>query len=168
LPLAAGIGAAIGLSLWIPPDGSVKTLYDRITLTTALPFLLSVSLFPGFFEELFWRGYVQRRLLARWSPWIAISVTALIFGLFHVTPHSIVNAFIVGLWLGVLAYKTDSIWPGVVCHAFINGSWNLYQVGERLFGIPEQPPMLVLIVGGAVIVVCFCASVGLIFSRRKC
>lgn len=167
-PLAIGVCAALALARWIPPQQSPGSLYDNITPRTAVPFLLFISLFPGFFEELLWRGYVQRKLLARWSPWLAISVSSGMFALFHMTPHAVANNFVLGIWFGVLAHKSDSIWPSIVCHAFINGSWNFYQIGERLFGFPEQPSLPVMITGGVTFFICFCISLRLISAKGKC
>jgi membrane protease YdiL (CAAX protease family) len=61
-------------------------MYERMTPVVAVPFVLFIAAFPGFNEELLFRGYIQRRLLARWSPWLAISVTSALFALMHVMP----------------------------------------------------------------------------------
>lgn len=182
LPLAVGVAMAMELTLGIPADDPIQSLFTGIKTTNAIPFLIFISVLPGVCEELFWRGYVQRRLMARWSPWVAIVLTSLFFALFHVTPRTlldlhtaphavlnalVLNAFIVGLWLGVLAHKTDSVWPAVACHAFVKAAWYSYEVGQRLFGIPEELPRNVLVGGSALIVVCFCTSVGLMLIKRK-
>lgn len=167
LPLAVGVALVHLIALVIPPDPSVAKLYEQMTAGWAVPFLLFISLAPGLMEELLFRGYLQRRLLERWRPGTAILVTAVIFGVFHVTPHAAANAFVIGLWLGVLAWRTGSIWPGVLCHAFINGAWNVWQVGSRLWGIPETPPVWLAVCGGALIVVSFVLSVGIVWRRES-
>lgn len=101
-----------------------------MTNTWAVPFILLIGLLPGIAEEILFRGYLQRRFIDRWGPAQGIAVTSIIFGLFHVTPHGIALATIIGVWLGMLAYQIGSILPGIFCHAAINSGWNIGQVGK--------------------------------------
>lgn len=165
LPLAVGIAIAEWLTNFFPPDESVAMLYEQMTAAWAIPFILFIALGPGFMEEIFFRGYMQTRLLERWRPWVAILVTSIIFGLFHVTPHAMANAFVIGLWIGVIAWRTGSVWPGIACHAFINGMWNIWHVGHQVWGFPETPPPLLSVIGGMAIVACFCWSAWLLWRR---
>jgi membrane protease YdiL (CAAX protease family) len=167
VPLAIGLSLAIALAQVIPPDPSVALLYEQMTWQAAIPFVLFISLAPGIGEELLFRGYMQKRLLERWSPTAAILVTSLLFGLMHVTPHSVANAFVIGLFLGVLAWRTGSVWPGVVCHAFINGSWNVWNIGARLDAWQQIPPLPLAVAGGAVVMVCFGVSVWLMVNASS-
>ena len=104
------------------------------------------------------RGYMQRRLLKRWAPWLAILVSSILFAVMHVTPHAISFAFPIGVWLGYVAWKTDSIWPTIFCHALINGTWNIVNVYSQLLEIPEQTQYVVLGVLFVVGLVCFVFS----------
>ena len=130
------------------------------------PFVLFIALVPGFVEETFFRGYMPRRLLQRWSPAVGILVTTALFAIMHITPHAVVNAFVIGLWLGVLAWRTGSVWPGVVSHAFINGSWNIWQIGKVLGVFPRTPHVTVTATLCAVVLGCFLASVWLLARKR--
>ena len=166
LPLTVSLGLAYTLPETIPTDPSVAAMYEKMTWASALPFLLFISLAPGLCEEVLFRGYVQRQFLNRWGPWTAILLTSVLFALFHIMLHAIAVALPLGIWLGWLAWKTGSIWPGVVCHAFVNGSWNVYQVGAQLNLLPAEPPMPVWTAVGAIAVVAFAASISLVTSRR--
>ncbi len=166
VPLAIGIALAVALAQVVKPDPSVELLYKQMTWEWAVPFVLFIALVPGFVEETFFRGYMQRRLLQRWSPMVAILVTTVLFALMHVMPHAMVNAFVIGLWLGVLAWRTGSVWPGVVSHAFINGAWNVWQVGVALAVFPPTPPVAVAVTICAVVLSCFFVSVWLLAKRR--
>jgi membrane protease YdiL (CAAX protease family) len=145
VPLAIGVGLALWLKEYMEPDPSIKTLYEKMTPATSVPFILFIALAPGFCEEILFRGYVQRRFLERWSAWVALLVTSVIFGVFHVMPHAILAAFPLGLWFGVLAWRSGSIWPGILCHAAVNGAWNVRNVGMKLGFFPEEMPTVVLI-----------------------
>jgi len=166
-PLSLAVGAAIWLTRFIPPDPSVGILYEQMTKTWAVPFLLFISLVPGLAEESLFRGYMQRRFLARWGAGPAILLTTFLFGLMHVMPHAIALAFILGLWLGVIAWKTGSIWPSAACHAFVNGAWNIYQLGVRFEYLPRVPSPVVWIAGAAVVLVCFFGSVSMLFRKTR-
>jgi membrane protease YdiL (CAAX protease family) len=166
IPLAVGLGLAYALSFMLAPDTSTNGLYERMTWAAAVPFLVVIMLAPGFFEESLFRGYIQRRLLQRWSAWVAIAVTTMLFALMHVTPHAVLAMIPFGAWLGVLAWRTGSVWPGVVCHAFVNGAWSVWQIGQKLADWPEVPPTVVAAGAGAVAVGCFLASVWILAQQR--
>ena len=161
LPGAAGIIAACLLAEVIPPDSSVAELFGNMTIGWAVPFVLFIALAPGFMEEILFRGYLQRRLLQRWNPCFAILVSSSLFALFHITPHAIALAFIVGIWLGILAWRTDSIWPGIACHAFINGSLNVWRLGAMYGAWSATPSLTFSIIAITTVVVCFAVSVWL-------
>lgn len=154
------------VALVFPADDSLSSLYNNMTTFWAVVFIITIGVLPGIGEELFFRGYFQRRMLQRYRPWVAIGVTSVVFGLFHITPHGIALATIIGVWLGVIAWRTNSIWPSACCHAFINSSWNVYQVGRIHWGIPTVPPIWFSIIGGAVILVAFGASVWILLKMK--
>jgi membrane protease YdiL (CAAX protease family) len=145
VPLAIGVGLALWLKEYMEPDPSIKNLYEKMTPATAVPFILFIALAPGFCEEILFRGYVQRRFLERWSAWVALLVTSVNIAIFHVMPHAILAAFPLGLWFGVLAWRSGSIWPGILCHAAVNGAWNVRNVGMKLGFFPEEMSAVVLI-----------------------
>ncbi len=140
-PTALGLSFASALQQILPADESVATLYQNMTWPWVVPFLLFISLLPGFGEELLFRGYMQGRLLKRLAPFWAIGVTSLLFSLFHLTPHAIVFTFPIGIWLGLLAWQTNSVWPGIVCHAFLNFAWNVLQIGNVLLKWGDEVAM---------------------------
>jgi membrane protease YdiL (CAAX protease family) len=166
-PAALGLAAAQALARVIAPDPSVRKLYEQMTMDVAIPFILCIALAPGFMEELMFRGYIQRRLLQRWSPLIAIGVSSVIFAIMHITPHAIAFAFPVGLWLGVIAWRTGSVWPGILCHAFINGFWNIWQIGVRLAEVPARPQIVAAAIVVAVGIVCFLTTLGLFIRTSE-
>ena len=87
---------------------------------------IAFSIVPAVCEEWFFRGMLLRSLLKSHSVWKAIVISALVCGSFHVLSNSVialdrlVPSTIIGLMLGYLAYKSDSIWPGVILHSLNN------------------------------------------------
>lgn len=155
IPTAVGFGLAEALALILPPDPSFQMMFDNLTLTASAPFVLYIALAPGICEELMFRGYIQRRLLQRWTPVRAIGIATVIFALMHITPHAIVATFPIGLWLGVVAWRSGSIGPGILCHAFINGSVNAWRVLVKFGEISEMAQYIFLAVSLCVGLICF-------------
>ena len=92
---------------------------------------LVIGLLAPLSEELVFRGAVLRALL-QWNNhhWLCIFVSALFFSLVHGNPAQMPHAFLIGLLLGWLYYRTGSIIPGVVFH-WVNNTvayvmYNLY------------------------------------------
>lgn len=162
MPFGLGLAAAYALAEVIPPDETVAKLYKNMTPAMALPFIAFIAVAPAFAEELLFRGYLQRRLLERWNPWVAVLVTSAIFAAFHIQPHAVVFAFPIGIWLGILAWRTGSVWPGIVCHAAINGLWNVYQIGAHFTGREDEVPWTLMGVLGVIGLAAFAWSVVLL------
>jgi membrane protease YdiL (CAAX protease family) len=165
--LLVSVGVVILINAVLPGDESVLMLYKNITNGWAIVFIVLIGVLPGFGEELFFRGFLQRRMLKRFRPSVAIGVTSLVFGLFHVTPHGIALATIIGVWLGVIAWRTNSIWPSACCHAFVNSGWNVYQVGRFQWGFPDVPPVWFCVIGGTVVLAAFVWSVRILFRSAE-
>ncbi|MBK8058904.1 MAG: CPBP family intramembrane metalloprotease [Gemmatimonadetes bacterium] len=79
-------------------------------------------------EELFYRGYCQRRLAEAWGDGPAIVGISLLFAFSH-GQYLMANAYSVGMLLsvvlsavgfGVIFAATRSLWPSVVAHALVN------------------------------------------------
>ncbi len=75
-------------------------------------------------EEVVFRGAILRTLLNVFSQrqhWIAITVSAIIFGAIHMNLAQGIHGFLMGLLLGWMYYRTHSIIPGVIMH-WVNNS----------------------------------------------
>jgi membrane protease YdiL (CAAX protease family) len=93
-------------------DGSWWTI-------TLLSVLLSVI--PALVEETLFRGYMQRRFLRRWSPAVAITVSTLLFAIMHMDSIQHIIAVIpLGAVTGLLAWRTNSVKPGMLVHGVHN------------------------------------------------
>lgn len=80
---------------------------------------LVIGILAPITEEMVFRGAILRSLLKAFSPqmhWLAIVVSALIFGVVHMNLPQACHAFAIGLLLGWLYYRTNSIVPGMVFH----------------------------------------------------
>jgi len=73
-----------------------------------------------FAEELVFRGFVLRGLLRRWRPLFAIGSSAVLFALIHPSPFFMLHALPIGVWIGVIVWRSNSILPALACHSFLN------------------------------------------------
>ncbi|MEE3269936.1 MAG: type II CAAX endopeptidase family protein [Candidatus Thermoplasmatota archaeon] len=72
-------------------------------------------------EELMFRGYVLDSIRKMHGDWVAVVISALIFGLVHFEPYTIGLAAIGGLIYGYLRVRTGSLWPSIIGHMLWNG-----------------------------------------------
>ncbi|MBQ7420696.1 MAG: CPBP family intramembrane metalloprotease, partial [Prevotella sp.] len=86
-------------------------------------------------EELIFRGAIQRTLHKKVGPIAAIVIAAAIFGVIHMNPVQVFGAFLMGLVLGWLYYRTGSVWPGIVFHAVNN---TLSTILGQIFGVDAK------------------------------
>ena len=78
---------------------------------------LAIGLLAPLAEEIVFRGAALRSLLAsRLSPLAAIVISALLFAVAHLNPAQMPHAFLVGLLLGWMYWRTGSILPGMAYH----------------------------------------------------
>ena len=82
--------------------------------------IISMDLFPGFTEEIFFRGIIARRFYRTYSLRKAILLSAALFGIIHLNPWQAVNAFYLGIFLGWIYWRYKSIWLCMFIHAYHN------------------------------------------------
>lgn len=121
---STALATIIATSLLIgapPADTPVAGVINQSSWWALTLVSLLVSILPALVEEIIFRGYIQRRLLQRWSPTTAIAVTAVLFAVLHADSLQHVIAVIpLATVLGLLAYRTQSIKAGMIVHAIHN------------------------------------------------
>ena len=109
IPLeAAGV---IGNSQYLP---SVSSVPDLLLL------ILSSAIIPPIAEELFFRGFVLKRLIPLGSS-KAIIISAVIFSLFHGNLGQLIYTLAAGVVFGYIYLLTGRILPVILLHALNNG-----------------------------------------------
>lgn len=78
--------------------------------------LLVVALTPAICEELAFRGFILSGLRHLGSPWAAVTVSSLLFGITHGLLQQSLSAVAVGLVIGYVALQTNSLLPGIIFH----------------------------------------------------
>ncbi len=122
--LSTALAAAIVVALVLGPPKTtnpVSAVINNGSWWTITLLSIILSVIPALVEETLFRGYLQRRFLQRWSPAVAISVSSLLFALMHMDSLLHVIAVVpLGLVNGLLAYRTNSVKPGMMVHAIHN------------------------------------------------
>jgi membrane protease YdiL (CAAX protease family) len=97
-----------------------KEMEELFTLVCSTPYgYFALAVLAPWAEEVVFRGAILRKLLEIFSHqmhWVAIVISAIIFGAVHMNMAQGVNAFVLGLLLGWMFYRTGSIFPGIVLH----------------------------------------------------
>lgn len=104
----------------------VRTLLTSWRSVSPLLIVVAFGIVPPIVEEFFFRGLLFRAIASRFGPWGAIVASSLAFGTFHVvsglqlTPERFLPSTFAGLVLGIIAWRTASLFPGTFVHAIHN------------------------------------------------
>jgi membrane protease YdiL (CAAX protease family) len=109
------------LTTWLPMPDVIKEVFSQLSKNDAPTFLMVVIAAP-FCEEWLCRGVITKGLLRHGTPAKAILWSAFIFAVIHGNPWQAVPAFIIGLLLGYVYWKTRSLWPCIFIHFINNGA----------------------------------------------
>ncbi len=101
-------------------DALVEMEYECNSVLDVILFYVSVSVLPALVEEFAFRGVILN-ILRKYSDGLAILVSSVMFGLMHGNFTQIPFALVVGLILGYIAVKTNSLIPGIIIH-FLNNA----------------------------------------------
>ena len=136
------VGAAIGLAcqygliplLYLPAEQFDHHLAHQLSapaqqdtaaahgLVAIVVLLVFLALGAPIVEELFFRGLLLRGLLGRVPAAVAIVVSGLLFGLAHFEAVQFPGLAAFGIVLGVLAWRTGRLAPGIAAHAAFNAA----------------------------------------------
>ncbi len=81
-----------------------------ITLLLAFPFLSAVC------QEIAFRGFIQTGLLRRFRPRTAVVLCSFLFALWHMNVFLFIPAFFLGMVLGLITVRSESLLPAILFH----------------------------------------------------
>ncbi|MGC9395822.1 MAG: CPBP family glutamic-type intramembrane protease [Anaerolineae bacterium] len=144
----AGLSGTLALGLWM--IGVMLNLITTVvfgyttpvspsmfprTVPEALLLLVATVVAAPLCEEIMFRGYVQRAYERR-SPWIGIVVGGIIFTLYHLRFQGALALVPVALVLGFVAWRSDSLFPGILLHAAYNSIASAVLIAGSFFSMP--------------------------------
>jgi len=109
-------------NLWI-----IKSIFGKVVVAelpiSQTPLLVNILIIggsAGICEEVMFRGVIQRSF-EKFGAFLSIVITAFLFGLFHLDFQKLVGTFLLGILIGFIVYRTDSLFAGMFAH-FTNNS----------------------------------------------
>jgi len=172
----------IGESLGIGglSEERIRQTLEAIEAQKEVPFwlvLLTFAVAPAIIEELCFRGFLFSSLSAVLTPARVVLLTAVLFGMFHVLTGNalLIERFLpttlLGLILGWIAYRSGSVFPGMVMHFVHNAllkSVARYHESFHLFGseLNDQAHLPAIWLVGTTAITC-AGAILIGFSTRR-
>lgn len=139
--------------------------------------VVTVSIYPAISEELLFRGIIQNSFMRKLTPFASILLTGILFGMFHMSFLLFLGTCLIGIILGILTYRTKSIFPAMIAHfsnnfiALILGSNNQANAADstiptvnELISQPDFIPGLAIML---ITLIISCSIVFLLFMFIK-
>jgi membrane protease YdiL (CAAX protease family) len=104
------------------PSGLAESFGESI-FPNNIPFwqmLLFITVLPGIFEELTFRGMLLHGLHRRLRPAALVLVVGVVFGIYHVALFRFVPTACLGMMFAGVTLLTGSIYPAMLWHALSN------------------------------------------------
>lgn len=97
-----------------------ENLAELIMSGNTFLLFITVGIMGPIIEEVIFRGLVYSELRKVLNVPAVIIIQALLFAVYHMNIIQGVNAFFIGVVLGIAVYKTGSIWPAIAIHISFN------------------------------------------------
>ena len=134
---AVGMISGVISSLFLDESENLKQMSEMFRSFGNGGFMFVVAAAIGFTpaicEELLFRGYIQTRLVRSFPPIFGVFASSALFAGFHLDPVHVVTVFPLGVYLGVICYRSGSIVPAMLAH-FVN---NAFAVILTVVGPPD-------------------------------
>jgi membrane protease YdiL (CAAX protease family) len=112
------------IGIILPPPDFYLDLLGNVRMENPLAlFILFVGgvAVAAIVEEMIFRGFLQQLLEKIWGDVTkAVLVTALFFAVIHFNLWWTIQIYFLGVLLGYFAWKTNSVFPGMILHAINN------------------------------------------------
>ena len=159
LKVSLVLGTLVLVIEFLPPDFEMLAQTEMRPLPqwlAILPLALGALLIQTGAEELFYRGYVQQQLAARFSQtWVWMVLPSLLFAMAHYSPSSapteaaqyVIWSFLFGLAAADLTARSGTLGPAIAFHLVNNalafllyGEAGGFDSGLSLFLFPTDLP----------------------------
>ncbi len=116
-------------------EGSLEAILSADTNAELAALILGAVVLAAVCEEILFRGLMLRLLTlgGRWPG--AIAVTAVLFAIFHLDPIGLLPRTLMGIYFGLLVWRSGSIYPAMLAH----GANNLLAFAAQPLIDPEAP-----------------------------
>lgn len=104
-------------------SNSVAYYSEKVPCLGGIMMVAALLIVAPLAEEVICRGIMVTRLERSFPSWVAVIISAAIFGLMHIMAGGVVlvvGAFLMGLIAGIVFVKTKSLYAAIVAHMFAN------------------------------------------------
>ncbi len=123
----------VSLAEWFPSLVETSEALNSIIVDAGfVSAFIVVGICPAIAEEFAFRGFLFGTLKDKYKPWVAIVVSAVLFGAYHMNLLQFVGGTMMGIGLAYVAYKSGSIWIGAIMHFINNGLSVIFQYNPEL------------------------------------
>ncbi len=122
--------------LGLTRDGSIDRLAKVAVDPPLLVSLFAIALVPAVCEEVLFRGVFARGLATRFVPIAAISASAIVFSLFHLSLVQAVPTLLLGIVYGYIALAARSCVPTILAH-LVNNSLAIIVAQDAIPGLAD-------------------------------
>lgn len=129
--------------------------------------ILYIAVAAPFLEELLFRGLMLNTLKKSMAPSRAIVLSAIIFAFIHGNLYQMIFTLPLGILLGWLAHRFDSIWPSVMTHMAFNFSNYPARICME-FGFGEEDPVTNFVYMALLLFCLFAIPLGILLARHAC
>jgi membrane protease YdiL (CAAX protease family) len=158
------------IPIWVLATGNIWDGFDLSYRGVSLVMATLSMILVGFVEEMIFRGFLFRAMLATDKPVVAIIVSAVTFGVGHIvnlftgqasleTVVQIVFAISWGFILTMACYKSGSIIPCIIAHSVIDAL--------SLFGADNTLIDWIYIGATIVIAVVYCIYLSRLYPNKE-
>ncbi len=154
LPLAIIAGECGAYAELVLPSFIRETFLDFSQQPFLLVFL-TACVMPAVGEEIFFRGFLGRGLIARYGLWIGGLLGAFLFGVMHVDPVQGTSAFFLGAALQGVFVATKSLFAPMLLHLLNNTlGFALMRHPDFPGAVDHAPPLVAASAIAALVAIC--------------
>ena len=114
------VGKAVATVLFSFAGYQIGGIYDRGSGTPIGTIALLLFFVTGPSEELYWRGYLQKNLMARWGRWQGWLLATAIYAGVHVWSLNLMligAAAVAGAFWGAMYWRLRNLVPVIISHS---------------------------------------------------
>jgi hypothetical protein len=129
------IGSALYSSGVVDEDTEISNIED-LAGNLSIYSMVFIILFQSIGEEIFFRGFLMEKINSYAGEKMAIFVTAILFGLAHMSYgkiYPVIMPMIMGIILGYIVFRTKNLYSAIIAHMLFNfTSFALYLFTQSL------------------------------------
>jgi membrane protease YdiL (CAAX protease family) len=117
----------------LPQWSATGEMFARLAQESLPAALVFGALLAGLGEEIYFRGFIGRGLVARYGPLAGVLLTSLLFGLVHFEPIQATGAMVLGIGIHAIYLGTRSLYAPIAVHILNNAmAFVAFALGDRL------------------------------------